>query len=114
MHNNQNQLASHTQVQAKVIGAWKRRQSKVVKHFQTIQTNMFSVFYKKMSIVSEDLIVIGSCFQIVDAATEKARLSVFNLVLGTRSCLETEDLRVLEISETCIGLIKHVSCLVQI
>ena len=50
-----------------------------------------------MSIVSEDLIAIGSWFEIVDAATEKAHLPIFNLALGTRSCLEKGDLRVLEI-----------------
>ena len=37
--------------------------------------NIFSPFLRKVFIVSEDLIVIGSCFQTVGAATEKARLS---------------------------------------
>ena len=47
---------------------------------------------KDMSIVSEDLIVIGSGSQIVGAATEKARLPFFSFYLGTESCLETADL----------------------
>ena len=41
-------------------------------------------FLRKVSIVSEDLIAIGSSFQIVGAATEKARLPIFSIVLGTK------------------------------
>ena len=54
---------------------------------------MFSGFTKG---VSEDLIVPGSWFQIVGTATEKACSLIFSLVLGIRSCLETDHLRVLE------------------
>ena len=67
-------------------------------------------FLSKTSIVSEDLIVIGSGFQIVGSATEKARLPIFSFVLGTKSCLEMADLRVLEISEKCSRLTKYVGC----
>ena len=49
------------------------------------------VFLRKVSIVSEDLIVIMSVLQIVGAATEKAGLSIFSLGLGTTSCLEPYD-----------------------
>ena len=42
-----------------------------------------------------------------DAATEKAYLPIFSLVLGTKSCLETDDLRVLE---KCSRLTKYVGC----
>ena len=62
-----------------------------------------------MSVVSEYLIVIGSWFQIVGAATEKARLLTFSLVLGTKH-LETDDLRVMEIPEKCSRLTKCVQC----
>ena len=48
------------------------------------QTNVFS-FLQKVSTVSEDLIVIENWFQIVGAATEKARLPILSLVLGTKS-----------------------------
>ena len=41
-------------------------------------------------------------------ATEKARLPIWSLVLGTKSCLEMDDLRVLEISEKCSRFIKYV------
>ena len=61
-----------------------------------------------MSIVSEDLIVIGGLSQIAGAAAEKARLSIFSLVLGTKRCLETDDIRVLEISKKCTRLTKYV------
>ena len=54
-----------------------------------------------MSVVSEDLIVIGNVFQIVGAATEKAHMPLFSLVLGTKRCMETDDLRILDISEKC-------------
>ena len=53
------------------------------------------------------LIIIGSRFQIVGTATEKARLPIFSLVLGTKRCLETDDLRVQEISEKCSRLTKY-------
>ena len=76
------------------------------------QTNIFS-FVWKLSIVSEDLIVIGSWFQIVGVATEKARLPIFSLVLVTKSYLETDDLMVLDISEKCSRLTKYVSCWVD-
>ena len=52
-------------------------------------------FLRKVSKVSEDLIVIGSLFQIVGAATEKAHLPMFSLVLGTKRCSEPDDLRFL-------------------
>ena len=52
------------------------------------QTYMFSFFLQKVSIFSEDLIAIASGFQMVGAATEKAQLLIFNLVLGTKRCLE--------------------------
>ena len=52
-----------------------------------------------MAIVSEDLIVIRRGFQIVGAATEKACFPIFCLVPGTKSCLETDDLRVRDITE---------------
>ena len=52
---------------------------------------MFSDFTN----VSEDLIVIGSC-----------RLPIFSLVLGTRSCLETVYVRVIDISEKYSRLTK--------
>ena len=47
--------------------------------------------------------------KIVITATEKARLPIFSLVLGTKSCLETDDLRVLKISEKCSRLTKSKS-----
>ena len=65
-------------------------------------------FLRKVSIVSEELIAIGSRFQIVGAATEKARLRIFSLVLGTQLRMERDDLRVLEISEKCSRLTKYV------
>ena len=64
-------------------------------------------FLTKGYVVSEVLIAIGSWFQIVGAATEKARLPIFSLVLGTTCCLEKDDLRVLEISEKCSRLTKY-------
>ena len=65
-------------------------------------------FLWKVSIVSEDLIVIGSWFQIVATVREKAEQ-----VLGTKTSLETDDVRVLEISEKCSRLTKYVSCVVE-
>ena len=58
-----------------------------------------------MAIIVDDLIVIGSRFQTVAAATERVYLPILSLVLGTKSCLETGDL---EISETRSRLTKYV------
>ena len=46
--------------------------------------------------------------------TEKALLPIFSLVLGTKRCLETDDLRVLEISEKCSRLTMCVGCFLYI
>ena len=66
---------NHERRQAKtVIGAWNRLQIMMEKHFQT---NMlcfcFEFVLRKVAIVSEDFTGIGSGFQIVCTATEKAR-----------------------------------------
>ena len=45
-------------------------------------------FLRQVTLVSEDLIVIGSQFHVVDAATE--------ILLGTKTCLELDDLRILD------------------
>ena len=37
-------------------------------------------------------------------AAEKTRLSILGLFVGTKRCLETDDLRVLDISENCSRL----------
>ena len=44
--------------------------------------------------------------QIVGVTTEKA----LSLVLETKCCLETDDLRVIEIPEKCNRLTKYVGC----
>ena len=54
---------------------------------------VFSFCLRKVSIVFGDLIVIWSLFQIVVATPEKARLPQLSFVLGTKSCLETDDLK---------------------
>ena len=46
-------------------------------------------------------------FKII-GAPEKAHFVIFSIVLGTTSCLETDDLRVLEISEKCSRLTNYV------
>ena len=72
------------------------------------QANRFWGFLWKVVIDSEDLIVIGSWFQIVGAVTEKARLPILSLVLAQKNCLETDYLRILDISEKCSRLTKYV------
>ena len=80
----------------------------VEKQFQT--NTVFSVCLQKVFLVSEDLIVIGSRFQIAGTETEKARLRILRLVLVTQSCLEMNELSVLEISEKCSRLTKYAGC----
>ena len=43
--------------------------------------------------------MVGSSFQMMGAATEKARLPRFSLVLGIESCCEVDDL-------SCLGTCK--------
>ena len=64
-----------------------------------------------MSIVTEDLIAIGSVDSKMLAQPQRKHSSaIFSLVLGTKSWLETDDLRVPEISEKCSRLTKYVGC----
>ena len=57
---------------------------------------IFSFFFlQKVANVSEDLIAIGSWFQIVGVATGKACLLILRLVLGTKSYFETGIVMVL-------------------
>ena len=51
--------------------------------------------------VSDAFKVIGSSFQTLGAATEKARLTKLSFVLSKISCYETDDLSFLGIFERC-------------
>ena len=48
--------------------------------------------------MEKDFNVVGSSFQMMGAATEKARLPRFRLVLGIESCCEVDDL-------SCLGML---------
>ena len=73
-----------------------------------------SIYLRKMVIVSEDLIVIGSWLQIVGTATKKAQLAIVSLVfIWTNVCFGngwfkgSRDLRELALGEAqnqCDGL----------
>ena len=45
--------------------------------------------------------VVGSSFQMMGAATEKARLPRFSLVMGIESCCEVDALSCLGMLEKC-------------
>ena len=45
--------------------------------------------------------MVGSSFQKMGAATEKARLPRFSFVLGIESCCEVDDLSCLGMLEKC-------------
>ena len=62
-------------------------------------------FFGKIAIVSDVLKVMGSSFQTLGAATQKACLPKLSFVLGTRIC-EIDDLSCLRISERCRRLTK--------
>ena len=62
-------------------------------------------FLRKIPIVSDVFKVIGSSFQTLGAATEKARLPKLSFVLGTISC-EIDDISCLGILEICRRLAK--------
>ena len=52
--------------------------------------NMSCDFYR-MRILSDDLNVIGSLFQMIGGAPEKARLLRLSLILRTESCCRVDD-----------------------
>jgi len=54
-------------------------------------------FLRKVAIVSEYFIVTGNRFQTVGAAIEKTCLPILSLVEKIQSCLETDDLNILEL-----------------
>ena len=58
-------------------------------------------FLRKEAILSQDFSVVGSSFQMIGAATEKARLPRFSLFLGIESCCEVDDLSCLGMLEKC-------------
>ena len=62
-------------------------------------------FFRKIVIVSDVFKVMGSSFQTLGAATEKACLPKLSFVLGTISC-EIDDLSCLGIVERCRRLAK--------
>ena len=74
-------------------GTWKSR------HWSMEPTKMYGrkAILSKYVFLMKDLIVIGSGFQIAGVATEKVCLPILDLVLGTNSCLKTDDLRILRI-----------------
>ena len=53
---------------------------------------------RKEARLSQDFNVVGSSFQMKGAATEKAGLPRFSLVLGIESCCEVDDL-------SCLGML---------
>ena len=56
-----------------------------------MQGYKFLEFLWKDTRLSQDFKVVGSSFQMMGAATEKARLPRFSLVLGIESCCEVDD-----------------------
>ena len=63
-------------------------------------------FFRKIAIVSDVFKVIGSSFQTLGAAKEKARLPNLSFILGTKSYCEIDDLSCLGIFERCRRLAK--------
>ena len=59
-------------------------------------------FLRKEARLSQDFFVVGSSFQKMGAATEKARLPRFSLVLEIESCCEVDDLSLLYCIVYCI------------
>ena len=56
---------------------------------------------RKVTSVSQDISVVWSSFQMMGAATEKARLLKFSFVLGIESCCEVDDLSYLGMLGKC-------------
>ena len=66
----------------------------------------FGIFTKRGKRFPQDVNVVGSSFRIMGAATEKARLPRFSLVLGIESCCEVDDL-------SCLGMLDKCNSLTQ-
>ena len=58
-------------------------------------------FFRKEARLSQDFNVVGNSFQMIGAATEKARLPRFIFVLGIESCWEVDD-------RSCLGMLEKV------
>ena len=58
-------------------------------------------FLQKEARLSQDFNVVGNSFQMIGAATEKARLPRFSFVLGIESCWEVDDRSCLGMLEKC-------------
>ena len=66
-----------------------------------LKRSVFLRFLRREARLSQDCYVVGSSFQMSGAATEKARLPRFSLVLGIESCCEVDDLICLWMLEKC-------------
>ena len=66
-------------------------------NFEDISFEMFTERGKTFT----DFNVVGSSYQMLGAATEKARLPRFSLVLGIERCCEVDDLSFLGMLEKC-------------
>ncbi len=60
-----------------------------------------SRFLRREARLSQDFNVVGSSFQRMGAATEKARLPRFSLIMGIESCFEVDVLSCLGMLEKC-------------
>ena len=104
------------------------QQNKIVNHFQELGTysghHQFKgpstildgkVIFKRYVLrflrnkakLSQYFNVVGSSFQMSGAATEKARLPRFRLVLGIESCCEVDDLGCMGMLEKCRILARY-------
>ena len=63
-----------------------------------------------MAIVSEDLNVTGDSRLLAQLQKACKVANTELIVSGIKSCLEMDDIRILEISENCSKVTKHVCC----
>ena len=101
----QNRIIKHNREQGRAKVIIRTRDNRRFMVEMQFGINVFS-FFRKIGIVSDVFKVMGSSFQILGAATEKARLPKLSFVLGTISCCEIVDLSCPWIFERCRRLAK--------
>ena len=101
----QNRIIKHNREQGRTKVIIRMRDNQRFMVEMQFGINMSWIFFRKMAIVSDVFKVMGSSFQTLGAATEKARLPKLSFVLGTISH-EIDELSCLGIFERCRRLAK--------
>ena len=97
----QNKILNHIQEPGTYTGHHQFQGAPTIYGGKVILKRHVSRFLRKEARLSQDFNVVGSSFQRMGAATEKARLPRFSLIMGIESCFEVDVLSCLGMLEKC-------------